>query len=168
MTIQILVILLSQFKAVSCSVKTVASWSIFTFLRTQVMLSGIPILLIIFHIFFFFFCDPNRQSLFHSQWSSSKYISVISMLFLWSNECGNLISGSSAFPISYIWEFLVHILLKPSLKYFDHYLARMWNECNCTHSLALPFFGTGMKAGLFQSVATTEFSKFADILSVAL
>ena len=36
------------------------------------------------------------------------------------------------------------------------------------HSLALPFFGTGMKSDLFQYVATAEFSKFAGILSVAL
>ena len=46
---------------------------------------------------------------------------------------GNLISGSSAFfkPSLYIWKFSVHILLKPSLKDFEHYLASMWNECNC-------------------------------------
>ena len=47
---------------------------------------------------------------------------------------GNLISGSSAFSKSslYIWNFLVHILLKLSLKDFEYYLASMWNECNCT------------------------------------
>ena len=35
---------------------------------------------------------------------------------------GNLISGSSAFSKSnlYIWNFLVHVLLKPSLKDFEH------------------------------------------------
>ena len=40
---------------------------------------------------------------------------------------GNLISGSSAFskPSLYIWEFSVHVLLKPSLKDFEHYLATM-------------------------------------------
>ena len=34
---------------------------------------------------------------------------------------GNLISGSSAFSKStlYIWKFLVHVLLKPSLKDFE-------------------------------------------------
>ena len=39
----------------------------------------------------------------------------------------NLISGSSAFSKSslYIWKFLVHILLKPSLKDFEHQLASM-------------------------------------------
>ena len=44
---------------------------------------------------------------------------------------GNLISGSSAFLKSslYICKFLVHILLKPSLKDFEHYFASLWNEC---------------------------------------
>ena len=48
-------------------------------------------------------------------------------------DVGNLISGSSALSKSslYIWKFLVHVLLKPSLKDFEHYLASMWNECNC-------------------------------------
>ena len=38
---------------------------------------------------------------------------------------GNFITGSSAFLKSslYIWKFLVHILLKSSLKDFEHYLA---------------------------------------------
>ena len=38
---------------------------------------------------------------------------------------GNLVSGSSAFPKSslYICKFSVHLLLKPSLKDFEHYLA---------------------------------------------
>ena len=46
---------------------------------------------------------------------------------------GNLISGSSVFskPNLYIWKVLVHILLKPSLKDFEHYLTSMGNECNC-------------------------------------
>ena len=37
---------------------------------------------------------------------------------------GSLIPGSSAFceSILYIWKFLVHILLKPTLKNFEHYL----------------------------------------------
>ena len=44
----------------------------------------------------------------------------------------NLISGSSAFSKSSlnIWNFSVHILLKPSLKDFEHYFASMWNEHN--------------------------------------
>ena len=42
-------------------------------------------------------------------------------------DVGNWISGSSAFSESslYIWKFLVRVLLKPSLKDFEHYLACM-------------------------------------------
>ena len=36
------------------------------------------------------------------------------------------------------------------------------------HSLALSFFGIGLKTDLFQSVASAEFSKFIGILSAAL
>ena len=35
-------------------------------------------------------------------------------------------------------------------------------------SLALPFFGTGMKTDLFLPVTTAEFSKFAGLLSAPL
>ena len=40
-------------------------------------------------------------------------------------DVGNLISGSSAFSkISLnIWNFMVHILLKPGLENFEHYFA---------------------------------------------
>ena len=49
-------------------------------------------------------------------------------------DVDNLISGSSAFSKSSlnIWKFLVHVMLMPRLKDFEHYLASMWNECNCT------------------------------------
>ena len=42
-------------------------------------------------------------------------------------DVGNLISGSSAFSKSSlnIWNFMVHILLKPVLENFDHYFASM-------------------------------------------
>ena len=48
-------------------------------------------------------------------------------------DVGNLISGSSIFSKSglYTWKFLVHVLLKSSLKDFEHYFASMWNVCNC-------------------------------------
>ena len=48
-------------------------------------------------------------------------------------DVGNLISDSSAFSKSslYIWKLSVHVLLKPSLKDFEHYLANKRNECNC-------------------------------------
>ena len=56
-------------------------------------------------------------------------------------DVGSLISGSSAPSKSslYIWKFLVHILLKPSLKDFEHHLASMWNACN--GAIVWTFFG---------------------------
>ena len=67
-------------------------------------------------------------------------------------DIGNLISGSSAFSKSSlnIWKFTVYVLLKPVLENFEHYekSAIVWYF---EHSLALPFFGIGMKTDLFQS-----------------
>ena len=42
-------------------------------------------------------------------------------------DVGNLISGSSASSKSSlnIWKFLVHLLLKPGLRAFEHYLTSM-------------------------------------------
>ena len=42
-------------------------------------------------------------------------------------DVGNLISGSSAFSKSnlYIWKSSIHVLLKPSLKNFEHNLSGM-------------------------------------------
>ena len=42
-------------------------------------------------------------------------------------DVGNLISGSSAFSKSSlnIWEFMIHVLLKPGLENFEHYFANV-------------------------------------------
>ena len=84
-------------------------------------------------------------------------------------DIGNLISGSSAFSKTrlYIWKFSVHILLKPSLKDFEHDLSSMWNEVVWTF-LGIDFFGIGMKTDLFQFSSHYWVSKFAGILSAAL
>ena len=86
--------------------------------------------------------------------------------FLHIKNVSNLISGSSVFSkySLHIWKFSGHVLLKPSLKDFEHNLGSMWNEHNCSfeHSLALPFFGIGIKTILSSPGATAEFSKFAD------
>ena len=71
-------------------------------------------------------------------------------------DIGNLISGSSAFSKTSlnIWKFIIHVLLKPGLENFEHYLlaiemsAIVWQF---EYSLALPFFGTGMNTDPFQS-----------------
>ena len=75
--------------------------------------------------------------------------------FLWdTTNVGNLISGSSAFSKSSFWIFSVHVMMKLSLKDFQHYLASMWNKSNWVvieHSLALIFFEIEMKTDFFQS-----------------
>ena len=45
-------------------------------------------------------------------------------------DVGNLISSSSAFYKSSldIWKYMIHVLLKPGLEYFEHYFASVWNE----------------------------------------
>ena len=42
-------------------------------------------------------------------------------------DVGNLISGSSAFSKSNmdLWNFMVHVLLKPGLENFEHYFGSM-------------------------------------------
>ena len=51
-------------------------------------------------------------------------------------DVGNLISGSSNFskPSLYVWKFLVHVLLKPSLKEFVDYRASMLEKAMAPHS----------------------------------
>ena len=71
-------------------------------------------------------------------------------------DVGNLISGSSAFSKTSLnsRKFTVHILLKSDLENLNITLlvcemsAIVWYF---EHSLALPFFGIGMKTDLFQS-----------------
>ena len=59
-------------------------------------------------------------------------------------DVGTMISGSSAFskPSLYMWKFVVHVLLKPSLKDFEHNLTSMQNEHNCT--IVWTSFGTAL------------------------
>ena len=79
------------------------------------------------------FVWSTQSRLQHSQWSRSKCLSGTLLFFHDPTDVHNLISGSSAFSKSslYVWKFSFHILLKPSLKDFEHYFASTWNECNC-------------------------------------
>ena len=49
----------------------------------------------------------------------------LSCFFYDTTEVGNLISGFSTFSKSSlnIWQFMVHVLLKPGLENFEHYFA---------------------------------------------
>ena len=84
------------------------------------------------------------------------YVSLeFSCFFYDPTDVGNLILGSFTFSKSSlnIWKFLVHVLLKPSFKNFEHYFTSIWDKCNCEvvwTFFALPFFGIGMKTDLFQ------------------
>ena len=87
---------------------------------------------------------------------------------------GNLNSGSSAFSKTSlnIWNFTVHVLLKPGLENFKHYFTSMWDECNC--EVVWAFFSIAFSWDWNENwpfsspVAIAEFSKFAGILSAAL
>ena len=63
------------------------------------------------------------------------FFSGFPVLLLWSS------SGFSAFSKSSfsIWKFLVHVLIKCSLKVFEHNFESLLNECNC--SVVRTFFG---------------------------
>ena len=65
----------------------------------------------------------------------------LSCFFYDPTDVGNLILGFSAFSKSSlnIWKFLVHVLLEPGLKNFEHYFASVWDECNCV--VVWAFFG---------------------------
>ena len=114
-------------------------------------------------------CDPHSQRCLYSQWNRSRCFSGTPLLY----DSMSLISGSFAFskPSLYIRKFLVHVLLKPSLKDFEHNLTNIQNEWNCM--VVWTFFGClplwlKWKLTFFSPVATAGFSKFADILSAAL
>ena len=83
-------------------------------------------------------CDPNSQRLWRSQLSKSTCFSGTRLLFWWSNGCwqSDLFLKSSL----NICKFTVHILLKPGLENFEHYVASEWDECNCM--VVWTFFGT--------------------------
>ena len=55
------------------------------------------------------------------------FILEFSCFFYDPIDVGNLISRSSAFSKSslHIWKFSVHVLMKPNLKDYEHYLAAM-------------------------------------------
>ena len=81
-------------------------------------------------------------------WNSFAFSMIQRVLAIWS-----------VVPLPFLnpaWihcKFLVHELLKPSLENFEHYLASVWNECNCVvvwTFFGIAFFGIGTKTDLFQ------------------
>ena len=116
-----------SFEPVCCSMSSSNCWLAYRFLRRQVRWSGIPISFRIFHSLLW---STQSKALV---WSMKQMFLKFLCFFCDPEDVGNLISGSSAFSKSClnIWKLSVHILLKPSLKDFQHYLTSMWNEHNC-------------------------------------
>ena len=132
MTIYSLNVLLSQFRTSPLfpyPVLIVASWPVYRFLRRQARWSGISVSLKIFQ---FVVIQTVRGFSVVNEAEFDVFLEL-SCFFSHPVDVGSLISGCSAFSNSSlnIWKFLVHVLLKPSLKDFEHYHASMWNECNC-------------------------------------
>ena len=79
----------------------------------------------------------------------------------------NLISGFSAFSESSlnVWNFLVHILLKPSLENLEHYFASVWDRVQLCSSWNILLHWLSLelewKLTFSSPAATAEFSKFA-------
>ena len=96
-------------------------------------------------------------------WDSLAFSMIQWILSIWS-----LVLQTSL----YIWKFSVHVVLKLSLKDFEHYLASKWDECNCMIGWTFLWnclsFGLEWKLTFPSTVATAEFSKFADILNAAV
>ena len=153
---------------VPCLVLTVASWPHTCFLGGRKGGLVVPSL----SEFSSLLWSTESKASLHSQWSRNMYFSGILLLFLWSKDVGNLIYGSSAFSKTSlnIWKLLVHILLKPSLKDFEYYLATcemsaiVWLSI-LWHCLSL---GLEWKLTFSSPVATAEFSKSVGMLSAAL
>ena len=112
---------------VPCPILTVASWPEYRFLRR--LEGGL-----VFPSFeFSVCCDPHSKG-FSVVNEAEVDVFLEFLCFLYDpTNVGNLIAGSSAFSKSslYIWKFLIHVLLKPSLKDFEHNLASMGNEHKC-------------------------------------
>ena len=71
-------------------------------------------------------CDPHKVFGVVNKAEVDVFLEL-SCFFHDPADVGTLISGSFAFskPSFYTWKFSVHMLLKSSLKDFEHYLASM-------------------------------------------
>ena len=144
MTIYSLDILLSWFiwnqSFVPCPVLTVAAWPAYRFLKRQVRWSGIPISFRIFHSLLWIYTVKGFGEV-------SKTVDVfleLSCFFHDPVDVGNLISGTFTFSKTSLntWKFMVHVLLKPGLKDFEHNFASLWNVRNCM--VVWTFFGIAL------------------------
>ena len=79
-------------------------------------------------------------------WNSLAFLMIQQMLVIWS-----LVSHSSL----NIWNFMVHVLLKPGLENFEHFFTSTRDECNCAigksvHILGIIFLRDWKEKWIFQ------------------
>ena len=138
---------------VPCAVLTVASWPAYSFSGGRWGGLVFPSL----SEFSTVCCGTHSQRLQHSQWSRSR-------CFFWNSFAFSMIQWKLA-----IWSLVPLTFLNPACtsasSQFMHYWSLAWRILSITlqacemsviarefeHSLALPFFGTGMETDLFQS-----------------
>ena len=154
---------------VPCPVLTVASWPEYRFLRRQVrwyshLFQNFPQFVVIHTVKGFGIVNKAEADVFLE----------LSCFFDDPANVGNLISGSSAFSKSRlnIWKLTVHLLLKPGVENFEYYFPSLWDWVQLCGSLSILWhrlsLGLEWKLTFSSPVTTTEFFKFAGILSVAL
>ena len=134
------------------------------FLRRHLRWSGIPISL---RMFQFVVIHTVKGFGVINEAEVDDFLELLCFLYEPMNV-GHLISGSSASskPSMCIWKFsnLVWRILSVTLLAWEMNASFWWFE----YSLALPFFGIGMKIDLVQSCGPCQGLKFADILSAVL
>ena len=111
---------------VPCLILTATFWSTCRLFRRKVRWFGTLISLRIFH-----------SVLWSTQWKDLAWSVKQMKMFFWDSLAFSMIQWMLAIwslvpqTSLYIWMFSVHVLLKLSLKDFEHYLASKWDEHSC-------------------------------------
>ena len=132
MTYRALMYSFPNFLLVCCSMSSSNFWFFTCIQVSKVRWSGIHISLRIFHTLKDFSIVNEAEV--------DAFLEFLCFLFD-PVDVDNFISGSSALSkfSLYTWKFSVDVLLKPSLKNFEVYLASVWTACNCM--VVWTFFG---------------------------
>ena len=132
MTIYSLDLLLSQMEPVCCS-KSSSNCCFLTCIQVSQETSKVVCYSFLFKSFPHFLVIHTVKGFSLVNETEVDVFLELSSFFDDPTDVGNLMSGSSAFSKSSlnIWNFSVHVLLKPSLENFELFFASIWNECNC-------------------------------------
>ena len=133
MTVYSLDGLLSQFLTVCCSLSS-SNCCFLSYI--QVSQEACKVVWY-FHLFknftqFVVICTVKRFSIVNKAEVDFFFLMEFSSFFLWSTTCWQFdLWFLCLFSVYlYIWNFLVHIILKPALEDIEYYIASIWNACN--------------------------------------